>query len=55
MFECVRRGATEPRAADISPRYSSHKSVSRSPVAPPALVPDVIRVKHGHSSETEEY
>lgn len=25
------------------------------PVAPPALVPDVIRVKHGHSSETEEY
>lgn len=33
-------------AADISPRYSSHKSVlSQSPVAVQALVPDVIRVK----------
>lgn len=32
-------------AADISPRYLSHKSVSRSPVAVQALVPDVIRVK----------
>lgn len=29
--------------------------MSRSPVAVGALVPDVIRVKHGHSSETEEY
>lgn len=32
-------------AADISPRYLSHKSVSQSPVAVQALVPDVIRVK----------
>lgn len=32
-------------AADISPRYLSHKSVSRSLVAVQALVPDVIRVK----------
>lgn len=32
-------------AADINPRYSSHKSVSRSPLAVQALVPDVIRVK----------
>lgn len=32
-------------AADISPRYLSHKSVSRSPVAVQALVPDVIRVE----------
>lgn len=27
------RGCIELRAADISPRYSSHKSVSRSPLA----------------------
>lgn len=32
-------------AADICPRYLSHKSVSGSPVAVPALVPDVIRVE----------
>lgn len=31
-------------AADISPRYLSHKSVSWSPVAVQALVPDVITV-----------
>lgn len=47
LSECpsVRGGSTEPRAADTSPRYSSHKSASRSPLAARALVPDVIRVK----------
>lgn len=35
----------ELMSADICPRYLSHKSVSRSPVAVQALVPDFIRVK----------
>lgn len=37
-------GCIELMAQDMSPRYLTHKSVSRSPVAVQVLVPDVITV-----------